>query len=64
MAAGTTPRFSLDLPVGAVVPGPAVLEQPDATTVIDPDLVARVDALGNVIVERKEAPQASQEAVS
>ncbi|MFL9824054.1 hydantoinase/oxoprolinase family protein [Rhodoplanes sp. SY1] len=54
----------LDLPVGAVVPGPAVLEQPDATTVIDPDLVARVDALGNVIVERKEAPQASQGAVS
>lgn len=42
----------LDLPVGAVVRGPAILEQPDATTVIDPDLAARVDALGNVIVER------------
>ena len=42
----------LDLPVGAVVCGPAVLEQPDATTVIDPGLVARVDALGNIIVER------------
>ena len=42
----------LDLPVGAVVHGPAILEQPDATTVIDPDLTARVDDFGNVIVER------------
>jgi N-methylhydantoinase A len=42
----------LELPVGAVVPGPAVLEQPDATTVIDPGLAARVDRFGNVIVER------------
>lgn len=41
----------LDLPVGAVVHGPAILEQPDATTVIDPDLVARVDNFGNIIVE-------------
>ncbi len=42
----------LDLPVGAVVYGPAILEQPDATTVIDPDLTARVDDFGNIIVER------------
>lgn len=42
----------LDLPVGSVIEGPAVLEQPDATTIIDPGLVARVDAIGNVIVER------------
>lgn len=42
----------LDLPVGAVIQGPAILEQPDATTVIDPDLSARVDGFGNVIVER------------
>lgn len=42
----------LELPVGAVICGPAVLEQPDATTVIDPDLTARVDDLGNIIVER------------
>jgi N-methylhydantoinase A len=42
----------LDLPVGAVIHGPAILEQPDATTVIDPDLVARVDGFGNLIVER------------
>ncbi len=42
----------LDLPTGAVIPGPAVLEQPDATTLVDPGLVARVDDFGNVIVER------------
>ncbi|MBS7805717.1 hydantoinase/oxoprolinase family protein [Rhizobiales bacterium TNE-4] len=42
----------LDLPVGAVVAGPAVLEQADATTIVDPGLSARVDALGNVILER------------
>jgi N-methylhydantoinase A len=41
----------LALPTGAVVHGPAILEQPDATTVVDPGLVARVDALGNVIME-------------
>jgi N-methylhydantoinase A len=42
----------LDLPCGAVVEGPAVLEQSDATTLIDPGLVARVDELGNLIIER------------
>jgi N-methylhydantoinase A len=42
----------LELPVGAEIAGPAILEQPDATTVVDPGLVARVDRLGNVIVER------------
>ncbi len=43
----------LMLPVGAEFAGPAILEQPDATTVIDPGLVARVDHLGNVIVTRQ-----------
>ncbi len=43
----------LMLPVGAEIAGPAILEQPDATTVIDPGLVARVDHLGNVIVTRR-----------
>jgi N-methylhydantoinase A len=41
----------LDLPTGAVVAGPAILEQPDATTVIEPGLAGRVDALGNLFVE-------------
>ncbi len=42
----------LDLPVGAVIEAPAVLEQPDSTIFIDPGLRGRVDQLGNVIVER------------
>jgi len=41
----------LALPAGATIEGPAILEQPDATTVIEPGHVARVDRLGNVIVE-------------
>jgi N-methylhydantoinase A len=43
----------LDLPAEVLVEGPAVLEQPDATTVVEPGLVARVDRLGNLIVERE-----------
>jgi len=42
----------LDLPVGAVVEAPAILEQPDATIYIEPGLRGRVDKLGNLIVER------------
>jgi N-methylhydantoinase A len=42
----------LALPVGAVIAGPAVLEQPDATTLIEPGLQGRVDRFGNLIVER------------
>ena len=42
----------LDLPVGTVIKGPAILEQADATTVVDPHLSARVDAFGNVVIER------------
>ncbi|MEO1102160.1 MAG: hydantoinase/oxoprolinase family protein [Pseudomonadota bacterium] len=42
----------LALPVGALIDGPAILEQPDATTVVDPDLIARIDDYGNLIVER------------
>jgi N-methylhydantoinase A len=42
----------LELPAGAVIAAPAVLEQPDATAFIEPGLRGRVDALGNLIVER------------
>ena len=44
----------LDLPFGALIEGPAILEQPDATIVVDPGLTARVDALGNAILERSD----------
>jgi hypothetical protein len=37
---------------GAIVEGPGVLEQPDATTIIDLELIGRVDRFGNVIIER------------
>jgi N-methylhydantoinase A len=41
----------LDLPVGARIEGPAILEQPDATTVVEPGLSGRVDPFGNLVVE-------------
>ena len=41
----------LDLPVGVVIEAPAILEQGDATTVIEPGMRGRVDKLGNLIVE-------------
>ena len=45
----------LDLPVGAVVVGPAILEQADATIVVEPGQSARVDAFGNLVIARSEA---------
>jgi N-methylhydantoinase A len=41
----------LDLPAGAAIGGPVILEQPDATTVIEPGLAGRIDSIGNLIVE-------------
>lgn len=43
----------LSLPVGAVVNGPAILEQLDTTILIEPDLRGTVDNFGNVIIERR-----------
>jgi N-methylhydantoinase A len=42
----------LDLPSGAVIEAPAILEQPDATIVIEPGMRGRVDPLGNVVLEK------------
>jgi N-methylhydantoinase A len=42
----------LDLPVGAQLPGPAILEQADTTVWLEPGFSARVDSLGNLRVER------------
>ena len=50
------------LPAGAELRGPAILEQPDATTVIDPGLRARVDRFGNVVVEREKPGSAERRA--
>jgi N-methylhydantoinase A len=42
----------LDLPVGAEIRGPAILEQSDTTVWLEPSFIARVDSLGNLLVER------------
>ncbi|MEP2460579.1 MAG: hydantoinase/oxoprolinase family protein, partial [Nitratireductor sp.] len=40
----------LGLAVGAVIEGPALLEQPDTTIFVDPGLVAAVDRFGNLVI--------------
>ncbi|HIM19936.1 MAG TPA: hydantoinase/oxoprolinase family protein [Rhodospirillales bacterium] len=47
----------LDVPESATVPGPALLEQPDATIFIEPDLEAFVDNFGNLVISRKNTKQ-------
>ena len=44
----------LSLPVGTLITGPAILEQPDTTVLIEPGLQGRVDEFGNTIIERCE----------
>ena len=39
-----------DLPAGSIIEGPAILEQSDATTVIEPGFSGRTDPLGNLII--------------
>ena len=47
-----TPVYARDrLPLDAVIKGPAIIEQMDATTVLEPGDRARSDADGNLIVE-------------
>jgi N-methylhydantoinase A len=47
-----TPVYSRErLPLDAVIEGPAVLEQLDATTVIEPSDCATSDAEGNIVIE-------------
>ena len=41
----------LSLPVGCAIRGPAILEQPDTTVLIEPGLIGRVDAFGNTLIE-------------
>ncbi|MGI9355272.1 MAG: hydantoinase/oxoprolinase family protein [Rhizobiaceae bacterium] len=45
----------LDLPVDMVIEGPAILEQPDTTVLIEPGLAGRVDIFGNTVIEPLEA---------
>jgi N-methylhydantoinase A len=39
------------LPLDAALEGPAIIEQMDATTVLEPDDTARSDADGNIVIE-------------
>ncbi len=41
----------LALPTGTSIDGPAILEQPDTTVLIEPHLCGRVDSFGNTIIE-------------
>ncbi|HET7046273.1 MAG TPA: hydantoinase/oxoprolinase family protein [Gaiellaceae bacterium] len=41
------------LPAGAVLAGPAVVEELDSTTVVHPGFGVRVDDLGNLVIERE-----------
>jgi 5-oxoprolinase (ATP-hydrolysing) len=43
------------LPEGATVTGPAIIIEPTGTNVVEPGWAARVDRLGNLILERIEA---------
>lgn len=46
-----TPIYWRDhLPIDAEITGPAIIEQMDTTTVIEPSDVAKGDAEGNIII--------------
>jgi len=52
------------LPAGAVLDGPAVVEEFDTTTVVHPGYAATVDQFGNLILGRKSDDSAGREAVA
>jgi 5-oxoprolinase (ATP-hydrolysing) len=55
-----TPVLARDgLPVGHTLDGPALIIDPVSTTVVEPGWGARVDAIGNLILERKSARRAA-----
>ena len=41
------------LPAGAVFSGPAIVEEPDCTTVVPPNWQATIDEFGNIIIQPK-----------
>ncbi|MDP6667713.1 MAG: hypothetical protein QF357_10005, partial [Dehalococcoidia bacterium] len=48
----TTVYDRAKLPAGAVFSGPAIVEEPDCTTVVQPSWTATVDDYGNLVIER------------
>jgi len=51
----------LELPVGTCLQGPAILEQGDTTVWLEPGFEARVDPLGNLLVQRHATPHPSED---
>jgi N-methylhydantoinase A len=50
----STPIYDrLNLKIGAEIEGPAIFEQPDTTVFLDPELRARVDDFGNLVLTRR-----------
>jgi N-methylhydantoinase A len=48
----TTPIYAREaIGVGATIVGPAIVQQADATVAIDPGATARVDLLGNLVID-------------
>ncbi|WP_246455713.1 hydantoinase/oxoprolinase family protein [Sulfitobacter aestuariivivens] len=45
----------LALPIGTEINGPAILEQPDTTVLIEPGLTGRVDDYGNTVITKDSA---------
>ena len=41
------------LPNGSLISGPALLTQPDATIFIEPEMNAKVDVYGNIILSEE-----------
>jgi N-methylhydantoinase A len=46
------------LPLGTTFDGPAIIEQGDTTTIVEPDMTAQVDEFGNLIISQKPGEQA------
>jgi N-methylhydantoinase A len=50
-AYGDTPVYQRDhLPIGVQFAGPAIVEQPDTTTVVYPGFLCQADAAGNLLL--------------
>jgi N-methylhydantoinase A len=50
-------RARSSLSAGEVVEGPAIIEQDDTTTVVEPAMAARTDNWGNVVIEWSQGPK-------
>jgi 5-oxoprolinase (ATP-hydrolysing) len=62
LSLGNEPVIRSDLTPGTIIPGPALIIDPSATTIVEPGWQARVDPLENLILTRT-APRASARAI-